>query len=116
MRCYAVPALPERNRGSLGGDFFAIGLQVAAVMAIPMLVAVYAGAWLDDRLGTKPWLLLVAIFVGLGLAGLGSFAVLRRYWVAHPLPPVTEEARRAGRRWAAEIEEARRRKEAGEEE
>lgn len=116
MRCYAVPALPERNRGSLGGDFLAIGLQVAAVMAIPILVAAYAGAWLDDRVGTRPWLQLVSIFVGMGLAGLASFFVLRRYWLAHPVPPVSDEARRAGRRWDAEIEEQRRRKEAGDEE
>lgn len=84
-------------------------------MAIPLLVAVYAGAWLDDRLGTRPWLLLVAILVGIGLAGLGSFVVLRRYWEAQPTPRISEEARRAGRRWEAEIEEQERRKEAGEE-
>ncbi len=105
--------MPDRNRGSLGGDFLAIGLQIAAVMAIPLLVAVYAGAWLDDRLGTKPWLLLVAILLGLALAGLGTFVVLLRYWVDHPTPPVSDEARRAGRRWEAEIEDRERRKEDG---
>ncbi len=107
--------MPERDQRGVGGDFLAIGLQVAAVMAVPLLVAVYAGAWLDERAGTKPWLLLVAILVGLGLAGLGSFLVLRQYWTAHPLPPVSDEARRAGRRWQAEIEEQERRREAGEE-
>lgn len=108
--------MPERNRGSLGGDFLAIGLQIAAVMAIPLLVAVYAGAWADERWGTRPWLLLVSILIGMGVAGMASFFVLRRYWTSHPVPPVTEEARRAGRRWEAEIEERERRREADEEE
>ena len=107
--------MPERNPGSLGGDFLAVGLQIAAVMAIPLLVAVFVGASLDARLGTGPWLLLVAIFLGLGVAGAGSFAVLRRYWQA-PAPRASEAARRAGRRWEAEIEERERRREAGEEE
>ncbi|HYY54562.1 MAG TPA: AtpZ/AtpI family protein [Candidatus Dormibacteraeota bacterium] len=108
--------MPERNPGSLGGDFLAIGLQIAAVMAIPLLVAVYIGISLDERWGTRPWLLLVSIFVGIGLAGVLSFVVLRRYWQAQPAPRVSEEARTAGRRWQAEIEERERRREAGEEE
>lgn len=108
--------MPERNTGSLGGDFLAIGLQLAAVMAVPLLVAVYAGAWLDETAGTRPWLQLVAILLGLAVAGFGAFFVLRRYWATHPVPSVTEEARLAGRRWDAEIEERERHREAGEEE
>lgn len=108
--------MPERSRRGLGGDFLAIGLQIAAVMAVPLLVAAYAGVWLDQQAGTKPWLLVLAILLGLGVAGMGAYVVLRRYWEEHPLPPVTEEARRAGRRWDFEIEERRRRREAGEEE
>lgn len=107
--------MPDRNQRSLGGDFLAIGLQLAAVMAVPLLVAVYAGAWLDQQAGTRPWLQLAAILLGLGLAALGSFLVLRRYWATHPELPVSEEARRAGRRWELEIEERRRRREAEEE-
>jgi F0F1-type ATP synthase assembly protein I len=107
--------LPERNPGSLGGDFLAIGLQLAAVMAVPLVLAVYVGGWLDQQAGTKPYLQLVAILVGLGAAAAGAYLVLRRYWVANPTPPVSEEARRAGRRWQAEVDERERQQEAGKE-
>jgi len=108
--------LPERDPGSLRGDFLAIGLQLAAVMAVPLVLAVYVGGWLDERTGTRPYLQLVAILLGLGAAAYGAFLVLRRYWVDNPVPPVSEEARRAGRRWDLEIEERERRREAGEDE
>ncbi|MBW3571836.1 MAG: AtpZ/AtpI family protein [Gemmatimonadetes bacterium] len=34
-----------------------------------VLVAfLFAGKWLDDRLGTEPWLLMAGVFVGFGLS------------------------------------------------
>ena len=53
--------LPPGEARSLGA-LFSVGL--AFVLAIVMGVA--AGLWLDTRLGTSPWLLLV--FLGCGFA------------------------------------------------
>lgn len=38
-----------------------VGLQFAA----SILLFFFAGRWLDERLGTEPWLLIAGVFVGL---------------------------------------------------
>ena len=58
---------------------------------------------------------LVSILVGLVVAGLGMFFVLKRYIAANPQQPVSDAAREAGRKWEREIAERERKKEAGEE-
>ncbi len=93
-----------------------MGTQVAVVVGGPLLLAAYAGDALDRSFGTAPWLGLVSILIGLAVAGLGAFFVLRRYVKGNPVPPTSEAAREAGRRWRHEIEERERRREAGEEE
>jgi F0F1-type ATP synthase assembly protein I len=56
--------------GVTGAEFAGIGLQ----FALTILVFVFAGVWLDRRLGTTPWLLLVCVFVG---AGGGFYSMYR---------------------------------------
>lgn len=107
--------LPERGPGSFGRDLLSVGTAVAVVVGGPLLVAAYVGDALDRQLGTTPWLGLVSILVGLTVAGALMFAVIRRYIRLNPVPPTSDAARQAGRRWEREIEERDRRREAGEE-
>jgi len=86
------------------------------VVGIPLLAAAYFGDALDRQLGTTPTLGLVAILIGLAIAGLGTFFVLRRYLAANPDQPASEKAREAGRAWDREIQERERKREAGEDE
>lgn len=88
---------------------------MAVVVGGPLLVAAYVGDALDRQLGTTPWLGLVSILVGLTVAGALMFAVIRRYIRLNPVPPTSDAARQAGRRWEREIEERERHREAGEE-
>jgi ATP synthase protein I len=46
------------------GRYAGVGLQFAA----SILVFLYAGQWLDRRLGTAPWFLLGGVFVGASAA------------------------------------------------
>ncbi|MES2177868.1 MAG: AtpZ/AtpI family protein [Gemmatimonadota bacterium] len=41
---------------------------VAFQFAISILVFVYAGQWLDRKLDTAPWLLIIGVFFGAGLS------------------------------------------------
>ncbi len=92
-----------------------MGFQVAVVVGGPLLVAAYVGQQLDERFGSAPMGGLVSILVGLAVAGLGMFLIIRRYLARNPVPPTTEVARQAGRRWEREIQERELQKEAGEE-
>lgn len=91
-----------------------MGFQVALVVGGPLLIAAYVGQKLDETYGTTPTLGLVSILVGMAIAGLGMYLVIKRYIDANPQKPVTDAARKAGRAWDREIAEQERKKEAGE--
>ena len=59
------------SRGLSGSEFAGVGLQFAAVI----LVFTFAGIWLDRRLGTSPWLLLLCVMAG---AACGFFSIYRK--------------------------------------
>ena len=92
-----------------------MGFQVAVVVGGPLLVGAIVGQKLDERFGTTPNLGLVSILVGLPVAGLGMYVVIKRYIDANPQQPVSDAAREAGRKWEREIADQERKKEAGEE-
>ena len=58
-----------------GTEFAGIGLQFALTIA----VFSFAGVWLDRRLGTSPWLLLICVFAG---ATGGFFSMFRKITAA----------------------------------
>ncbi len=64
-----------RDRALGGAEFAGIGVQ----FALTLLVFVAAGIWLDRRLGTSPWLVIVSVFAG---AGGGFYSMIRRVTAA----------------------------------
>ena len=54
----------QRDEGPKGGDFAAIGLQ----FAVSIILFLFIGQWLDRKLGTGPWLVIVSVFAGAGLS------------------------------------------------
>ena len=65
------PGRSSRGKAVSGAEFASIGVQ----FALTILAFVYAGIWLDRRLGTSPWLLLICVFAG---AGGGFYSMYRR--------------------------------------
>ena len=59
------------NQGLSGAEFAGAGLQ----FAVTIVVFMFAGIWLDRRLGTSPWLLILCVFAG---AAGGFFSIYRR--------------------------------------
>jgi F0F1-type ATP synthase assembly protein I len=53
--------------GVQAGDLAGVGLQFAA----SILLFLFVGMWLDAKLGTEPWLLIIGVFTG-GTAGFWS--------------------------------------------
>jgi len=60
-----------RRKGMSGSEFAGVGMQFSATIVVFAL----SGVWLDKRLGTSPWLVLVMVFGG---AGLGFWSMIRR--------------------------------------
>lgn len=66
------PQREEREAPMPGAaEFAGVGLQFAGAI----LLFLFAGRWLDERLGTSPWLLIVGVFAG---AGSGFYVLYRR--------------------------------------
>jgi len=62
---------PERSSFAGAADYMGLGIQFVAVL----LAFLFAGQWLDEKLGTKPWLLILGVFLGFILSVL--YMVLR---------------------------------------
>ena len=68
-------------------EFAGVGLQ----FAVSILVFLYLGQWLDRKLGTAPWFLLIGVFVG----GAGSFySMYRRLMAAQARDEAARKAKR----------------------
>ncbi len=60
---------PRRRVGAnipSAGQYGSVGLQ----FAVGLVVFTLAGNWLDQRLGTAPWLLLAGVMLGFALSGM----------------------------------------------
>jgi ATP synthase protein I len=79
---------PRAHEGGTSvGEYAGLGLQFAA----SIILFLFLGQWLDRKLGTAPWMLLIGVFVGAG----GSFySMYRRLMAAQ----AREEAAKAARR------------------
>lgn len=54
---------------------FDLGLR----LAVPIAIGVVVGIWLDGVLGTRPWLLLVGVLLGVGTTFYLLYDVSRSY-------------------------------------
>ena len=68
-------APPKRKRSGSAAEFAGIGLQ----FALSILVFLYAGQWLDRRLGTGPLFVIIGVFLG---ASVAFYSMYRRLMAA----------------------------------
>ena len=77
----------EREAGISAGQFAGVGLQFAAAI----IVFLYGGQWLDRKLGTEPWFLIIGVFTG---ASAAFYSMYRKLMKAQE----REEAQRRARK------------------
>lgn len=63
--------LLHRHKGISGSEFAGVGLQ----FAITIVLFALGGIWLDKKLGSSPWFVLLMVFGG---ASLGFWSMYRR--------------------------------------
>jgi F0F1-type ATP synthase assembly protein I len=62
---------PPREPATSGAAVAGLGLQ----FVVSLLLFLFIGKWLDERLGTAPWLLITGVFLG---AGASFYSIYRR--------------------------------------
>jgi len=75
------------RKGLSGGEFAGVGIQ----FAFAIIVFLYAGQWLDNRLGTNGLFTIAGVFIG---AGAAFYSMYRRISSAQKQD---DEERRRGR-------------------
>jgi F0F1-type ATP synthase assembly protein I len=88
----APDAGPPGGKDTGGGgpsatEFAGVGIQ----FALAILLFLYIGQWLDSKLGTAPWLLILGVFLG---AGLGFYSMYRKLMAAQAREDAARRARR----------------------
>ena len=81
------PGKGDGEGGATAGQFAGHGLT----FVVAVLGGLYLGQWLDRRLGTDPWLLIVGVFTGAGAAFWSMYSKLMA-------AQAREDAARAARR------------------
>ena len=56
------------------GDALQLGMSIAVAVAIGLFI----GWWLDERLGTRPYLTIIFFLLGVGAAGTNVWRAVRR--------------------------------------
>ncbi len=56
----------------------ALVLQVSSIVLCSVLGPLLLGVWLDRKLGSAPWLTLILMAIGLGLAVFGTYRMVKR--------------------------------------
>ena len=79
----------RRPTASQAGEVMGAGLQFAAAI----LLFLFLGRWLDSKLGTEPWLLLIGVLAG----AVGGFASLYRQLVIVPRERERKRREESGR-------------------
>jgi hypothetical protein len=67
--------MDEKNRGATTA--LALVAQLGFSIALPMVVFIGGGAWLDSQFRTTPWLLFLGIFLGLLSAGAALYQLTK---------------------------------------
>ncbi len=77
------------KQGLSGADFAGVGMQ----FALAIIVFLFAGQWLDKRLGTNGLFTIVGVFVG---AGAAFYNMYRKISAAQKQDDAEREARQGG--------------------
>ena len=83
------PGGHDPDSGPSASELAGVGIQ----FALAILVFLYLGQWLDRKLGTAPWLLIIGVFLG---AGLGFYSMYRKLMAAQARADEARNARRGG--------------------
>ena len=54
-------------------------LAIPTLLIVSPLVGFFIGAWVDRKLGTSPWMVILGLILGFAAAGRETYMIYRRY-------------------------------------
>ena len=87
---------PDAREGTSPGEFAGLGLQ----FALSIIVFLYLGQWLDRKLGSAPWLMIIGVFTG---ASAAFYSMYRKLMAAQAREEAATAARKAATKKPAVI-------------
>jgi F0F1-type ATP synthase assembly protein I len=81
------PGNGRSEEGFSVSEFAGVGIQ----FAVSIVLFLYVGQWLDRKLGTAPWLLIIGVFLG---AGASFYSMYRKLMAAQARDEAARKARR----------------------
>jgi F0F1-type ATP synthase assembly protein I len=71
----------ERVRNILTlGKAVALASTISFQIAVPILLGVFGGRYLDERFGTQPWFLIAGLFLGLAAGVTGMIRTVQSFF------------------------------------
>jgi ATP synthase protein I len=62
------------------GRAFALASTITFQLAVPVLMGAFGGRYIDERLGTSPWLMIAGLFLGLTAGVVGVIRLAQRFF------------------------------------
>ncbi len=84
---------PDPHGDSEGGTSAGQVAGHGMTFVVAILAGLYLGQWLDRKLGTAPWLMIVGVFAG---AGASFYSMYSKLMAAQARSDAARAARRAG--------------------
>ena len=71
--------MPESIKKSYWRDPMIVFARIWGWVAVPVVLALFVGSWLDEKFGTKPWLFLATMALAFLVTVLGIMKEVNRY-------------------------------------
>ncbi|MBW7934240.1 MAG: AtpZ/AtpI family protein [Gemmatimonadaceae bacterium] len=65
------------NQGTFGSGPFAQFMGLGLQFVLSILLFLYIGKWVDGKLGTSPWFMILGVFTGAGAAFYNMYRALK---------------------------------------
>lgn len=65
---------PQKNINF--GQVLALGSELGFLIALPLIICILLGLWIDKRLNTFPWILLASVLIGMILTAINVYKIV----------------------------------------
>ncbi len=76
----------ENSKKNTGVNLVEIGLQFGIIIALPLILFIGLGFWLDKKYGTVPLFIIIGLFLALAISAYGLYKRIREIFSELNIP------------------------------